>query len=190
MLKDLLINNRSYRRFHQEVRMGEADLKDLVEAARLSPSARNDQPLKYILVYGKESCEKLFYSCAWAGYLSDWDGPAEDERPSAYIILLHDTTINKNAATDAGIACQSILLCAVEKGFGGCILGSLQREDIRNNFNIAGKYEILYVIALGKPSETVIIEKMRDNNTHYYRDSNDIHHVPKRALSEIIIDTI
>lgn len=190
MLKDLLIRNRSYRRFHQETRMNESDLKELVEAARISPSARNDQPLKYILVHSKSACETLFPSCAWAGYLIDWDGPAEDERPTAYIILLNDIWISKDARTDAGIACQSILLRAVEKGFGGCILGTLQRENIRRNFGIAPQFKILYVIALGKPSETVLIEKMKDNNTHYYRDNKNIHHVPKRALSEIIIDSL
>lgn len=168
--------------------MSETELRELIDAARISPSARNSQPLKYLIVRSEEACGKLFPFCSWAGYLTDWEGPEAAERPGAYIILLNDTCISDDALTDAGIACQSILLSAVEKGFGGCILGSLMREDIRSAFHIAERYEVLYVIALGKPSETVLLEAMRDGDTHYYRDSRNVHHVPKRPLEEIILE--
>jgi nitroreductase len=189
MLKDLLIKNRSYRRFYQEPRPGMRDLYDLVEAARLSPSARNDQPLKYILVSDPETCGHIFPCLAWAGYLTKWQGPAEHERPTAYIILLTDTGIAENASADAGIACQSILLTAVEKGFGGCILGSVNRSVLQELLKIDKRFAISYVIALGKPSEMVETEEIRDGDTRYYRDEKDIHRVPKRSLQELVLKT-
>lgn len=190
MLKELLIKNRSYRRFHAEPVLSKTDLKELIEAARLSPSARNDQPLKYLILHSREACDTLFPFLAWAGYLTQWKGPSETERPTSYIILLLDKQIAEKADTDAGIACQSILLSAVEKGFGGCILGAIQRDPIRRSFGIDKCYQILYVIALGKPSERVLTENLHGGDTHYYRTDDDVHHVPKRSCEELIINIL
>lgn len=186
MLKELLIKNRSYRRFQAKPVLSKADLKELIDAARLSPSARNDQPLKFLILHSRKACDTLFPFLAWAGYLTQWKGPSELEHPTSYIILLLDKQIAEKADTDAGIACQSILLSAVEKGFGGCILGAVQRDPIRRSFGIDERYEILYVIALGKPSERVQTEDLRDGDTRYYRTDDDVHHVPKRSGEELI----
>ena len=164
-------------------------MRDFIQAARLSPSARNDQPVKFILIQSKEACASIFPYCMWAGYLKNWDGPTEQERPTSYIIVLDDTRIAEAVDTDIGIMCQSILLTAVEKGFGGCLLGSIDRKTIRETFSIDKYYAIAYVIALGKPSETVVIEDIKNNDTHYYRDKQDVHHVPKRRVDELIIET-
>ncbi|MFA6617859.1 MAG: nitroreductase family protein [Candidatus Neomarinimicrobiota bacterium] len=186
-LKDLLLASRSYRRFKQTPLLSEKDLCDLIESARLSPSARNDQSLRFILVNTKASCEKLFPFTAWAGYLRDWDGPKENERPTSYIIILGDTSAY---GIDVGIAAQSILLTAVEKGFGGCILGSIERAKIKEVFSIDEEDKIALLIALGKPDEKVVIDLMKDKDTKYYRDNNSVHHVPKRALEDLIIKTL
>jgi len=162
-------------------------LRQWIGLAQCSPSARNDQPLKFVCINKKEQRDALFPFLSWAGYLKDWEGPAEHERPTAYIILLGDKSISKKFKTDSGIACQSILLGSVENGFGGCILGALKRKAILKTFRIPENFEILYVLALGKPSEKVIID-FDSNDTHYYRDDNDIHHVPKRSLDDLIID--
>ncbi|MDX9780673.1 MAG: nitroreductase family protein [bacterium] len=190
MLKTLLLKNRSYRRFYPEPALSEAELKDLIEAARFSPSARNDQPLKYLILHSRKACNAIFPFLAWAGYLSQWPGPSESERPTSYIIMLLDKQISDQADTDAGIACQSIMLSAVEKGFGGCILGAIQREGIRRIFNIDQAYEIRYVIALGKPSESVVTETHRNGNTRYYRSEDGTHHVPKRSREELILNIL
>jgi nitroreductase len=161
---------------------------DLIDSARLSPSARNDQPLKFILLHSKEACDTIFPFTAWAGYLKDWPGPDENERPTSYIIILSDTEISKKTDQDVGIVAQSILLTATEKGFGGCMLGSIKREKIRKSFLIDEKYEIPLVIALGKPAEKVVVEDIDSGDTHYYRDADETHHVPKRKVDELIID--
>ncbi|MEA2078007.1 MAG: nitroreductase family protein [Candidatus Marinimicrobia bacterium] len=163
-------------------------MQDLIDAVRLSPSARNDQPLKFIILESKEACKTMFPYTAWAGYLKDWDGPTENERPTSYIIILSDSNISKKTDQDVGIAAQSILLTATEKGFGGCMLGSIKREMIRKVFSIENKYDIPLVIALGKPAEKVVIEDIQADNTHYYRDTNNVHHVPKRTVDKLIIN--
>lgn len=188
MLKDLVEKNRSYRRFCQDFPIEEKTLRELVDLARLSASAGNLQSLKYILSCEPEKNAKIFQHLRWAAYLKDWPGPSEGERPSAYIVILGDNLIGTNFYCDHGIASQSILLGAVEKGLGGCILASIDRDGLRKALDIPKNLEILLVIALGKPKEEVVIENLGpDGDIKYWRDKDGTHHVPKRSLDDIII---
>lgn len=189
MIKDLVLKNRSYRRFHQDEAVKSETLLELIDLARLSASGANLQPLKYILSWVAEKNAQIFPHLAWAGYLKDWDGPVESERPSAYIIILGDTEISKTFGVDHGIAAQSILLGAVEKGLGGCIIGSIKRDSLRDALGIPNRYEILLVLALGRPKETVVLVTTgEDVDIRYWRDREGVHHVPKRQLDDIILD--
>ena len=188
VLRDLVVKNRSYRRFDQGFAVTPDTLRELVDLARLSGSAGNKQPLKYILSCDPQKNALIFAHLAWAGYLKDWPGPAEGERPSAYIIMLGDREISPSFDFDNGIAAQSILLGAAERGLGGCMIASIQRTQLRKQMNIPERYEILLVIALGRPVETVILEAVPSGgNIQYWRDGEGRHHVPKRALEEVIL---
>jgi nitroreductase len=188
MLKDLVAKNRSYRRFYQDVAIDCEVLKELVALARLSASGANKQPLKFMLSCDPDTNALVFPLLGWAGYLKDWPGPVEGERPSAYIIVLGDTDISPSVGCDHGIAAQSILLGATERGLGGCMMSSVQREKLREALDIPSRYEIALVIALGKPKETVIVETVGpDGNIRYWRDDEGRHHVPKRPLDELIL---
>ena len=188
VIRDLILKNRSYRRFHQEEAIDLETLKELVDLARCSASAANRQPLKYILSCQPDKNALIFKHLSWAGSLKDWPGPAEGERPSAYIIVLGDEEVSQSFGCDHGIAAQSILLGAVERGLGGCMLGAIKRDGLRRDLKIPKRYDILLVIALGKPAEKVVLETVGpDGNTTYWRDKDSVHHVPKRPLDEIII---
>jgi nitroreductase len=188
MIRDLIVKNRSFRRFHEEITIERKTLEELIDLARLSASAANLQPLKYIISCERQKNALIFPSLAWAGYLKDWPGPAEGERPAAYIIILGDTKISKTFGCDHGIAAQSILLGAAEKGLGGCMIGSVQRDQLGEALNIPSRYQILLVLALGQPRERVKIETVGpDGSIEYWRDGEGVHHVPKRPLNEIII---
>jgi nitroreductase len=189
MIRDLVKKTRSYRRFHQDFKIELETLKELVELARLSAAAGNLQPLKYMLSNDPEKNDTIFQNLGWAGYLKDWPGPGEGERPSAYIIVLGDTRIGKSFGCDHGIACQNIMLGAVEKGLGGCMIGSVNRDKLRKSLNILDHFEILLVLALGKPKETVVLETVgADGDIKYWRDNEGLHHVPKRGLEDIIVE--
>jgi len=189
MIEDLVIRNRSYRRFDESQRISEQALRKWVGLARCSASAANIQPLKYILSWTPEKNDLIFPSLSWAGYLPEWEGPEPGERPSGYVVMLADTQISKNVGCDHGIAAQTILLGAAEDGFGGCMFGSIDRDLLRRSLLIPDQYEILLVIALGKPVETVQIEDVGpDGSIKYYRDARQVHHVPKRKLEDIILD--
>jgi len=185
---DLVRENRSRRRFSQDVSIEVETLRELVNLARLTPSARNQQPLKYILSNTAEKNAMIFSCLSWALDLKGWGGPAEGERPSAYIIILGDTEIAKTFGCDHGIAAQTIMLGAVDKDLGGCILASIKKDRLRELLAIPDRYEVLLVLALGKPKEQVIIEPVgKSGDVKYWRDSLGVHHVPKRALDDIIV---
>jgi nitroreductase len=188
MLKDLILKNRSYRRFYQSEKILPEQLRQWIDLARNSASARNTQSLKYILSTDESFNARIFELLAWAGYLTTWAGPEEGERPSAYIVLLNDTLISGNYFCDDGISLQSILLGATEAGFGGCIIHSVNRNKLRELLNLSEQYEILYVLALGKPKETVVLDEIKKGDIKYWRDENKVHHVPKRALDDIILE--
>jgi nitroreductase len=189
VLKEFIRKNRSYRRFKQDVAVEETTLRELVDLARLSASGSNMQPLKFILSNTPEKNARIFETLGWAGYLKDWPGPKEGERPAAYIIIVGDTEVSKGFGVNHGIAAQSIMLGAAEKELGGCMLGSVKRNVLREALNIPERYDILLVLALGEPNETVVIDPVGpDGDIKYWRDEEGVHHVPKRALDELILE--
>jgi len=186
MLKELILKNRSYRKFDANSKVSEQTLKNLIDLARQTPSSKNKQPLKYLLVNQEKKTDFLFKQLSWAKHLTDWSGPSIEERPSAYIVLLLDTGISTEAGVDAGISAQTILLGAVEKALGGCIIRSVNRQEIIQHFNLPHHLEILFVIALGKPKQEIKLVETKQGKTEYFTDSEGVHYVPKRSLDEVI----
>jgi len=187
-LEELLTKNRSFRRFHQDQPLDEKTLVGLVELARLCPSAANRQPLKYMISWEPERNAEIFAHLRWAAALAPWPGPAEGERPTGYIVILGDKRIAANFFCDHGIAAQSMLLGAAEQGLGGCMIGSIDRAGLRSTLSIPEHFEILLVLALGRPREKVVLELDKTpDETPYWRDSDDVHHVPKRPLEELLV---
>jgi len=188
-LSDLVAKNRSYRRFFQDHDVPLGTLKQLVAIARLTPSAGNVQPLKYFLSANRDQNAVIFSHISWAAQLKDWRGPAEGERPSAYIIILGDKRLKPTFGyADQGIVAQTILLGATEIGLGGVIIGSVRKDELALKLALESQLEILLVLALGKAKEQVVIEPLgAGGSTTYWRDSEQRHHVPKRALEELIV---
>ncbi len=187
-LKELITKSRSVRRFYENEAVSTETLKELIDLARLSPSARNAQTIKYIISNTAKKNALIFPCLSWAGYLKDWDGPAKGERPSAYLVMLNDKRISDIYFCDEGIAAQSILLGAVEKGLGGCIVGSVERLVLARALKIPEHFKIIQVIALGKPKEEVVIETAKEGKIKYYRNEKGVHFVPKRPLNDLIVN--
>jgi nitroreductase len=189
VIADLVRRNRSCRRFYEDRQVSRETLLGLIDLARLSASGANLQPLKYVLSWEPEKNAAIFATLAWAGYLKDWPGPGAGERPAAYIVILGDKNIAANFGCDHGIAAQSILLGAREQGLGGCMIGSIQRDRLRQVLDLPERCDILLVIALGAPKEEVVLTEVGpDGDIKYWRDEKGVHHVPKRRLGEIIIE--
>jgi nitroreductase len=189
MLKELVIKNRSYRRFFQNEKIKRETLAELVNLARLTASGSNRQVLRYYLSNDEDTNNKINSTLVWAGYFKGWISPPEGEKPSAFIVMLRDTKAGQGLVQDEGIAAQTILLGAAEKGLGGCMLGNVDRKKLSALINIPDRYEVCLVLAVGKPREKVVIDETdKFGDIKYYRDDQQTHHVPKRKLEDIIIN--
>lgn len=190
-MAELAAMTRTVRRFREESPLGESLLCRLVDLARLGGSASNRQPLRYMIVTDKGLRERIFPCLAWAGYLEEWPGPAEGERPPAYIVCFLDRERSgprdKYAYVDLGIATQNLLLGAAELGIFGCRIAAFSSE-LEKLLRVGQRYRILLVVALGYPAEQVVLEEAAGENAiRYWRDDNGVHHVPKRRLDDILL---
>ncbi|HRW12930.1 MAG TPA: nitroreductase family protein [Syntrophomonas sp.] len=189
MMKELILKNRSYRRFQQERPVADEVLRELIDLARLSPTGHNRQALRYFISNQQDMNEKIYSCLAWAGYLKDWGGPPPGERPAAYIVMLKDGSVGAALTQDQGFAGQSILLGAVEKGLGGCFLVNVGKQQLTEFLALDEKYEIAAVIALGYPKEKVVLDPLElYGDVKYWRDDEQVHHVPKLSLDDIILN--
>ena len=140
------------------------------------------------MVSNEEECEQVFNNVKFGGYFKDWSGPAEGEKPAAYILVLGDKEIKPTFEIDAGIAAQTMLLGAAEAGFGGCMVKSFKPESLRELLELDQTMELVLVIALGIPAEKSVIEDFDpEKGIEYYRDDVGVHHVPKRKLEDLIL---
>lgn len=192
MLKNLVRQTRTVRRFQEAKPLPPEMLHDLVDLARLGGSARNAQALKYMIVTGDIQRQDLFPLLAWAGYLPHWPGPAAGERPPAYILCLLDSRLQKGPITEAhfdlGIATQNLLLGAAEQGIFGCRIGAFVPARVQQLLNLPEQYSVLLVLALGYPAETVVLEEVgEDGDIRYWHDAQGVHHVPKRRLADVLV---
>jgi nitroreductase len=182
----LVKETRSIRRF-RESPVSRGTLEKLVDCARFSPSGSNKQPLKFALFNEKQECARLFPLTRWAGALKEWGGPAEGERPSAYVVILLDTELSITAGVDHGIAAQSMMLAARSLGLGCCMIGAFDKPGLIRELALPDRFIPLLILALGEPAEKIILEDSRVGDpTTYYRDEKDNHHVPKRTGEELI----
>ncbi len=187
-LSEIIIKNRSYRRFKNECRINSKDLHELVDNATKVASAANLQVLRYSISNTKRENDEIYRCLNWAGYLTDWDGPSPDERPCAYIVITANEKFEKYSHFDAGIAAQTILLSAVEKGYGGCMIASINKPLLKSVLQLEEEESILLCLALGIPDEKIVLEEASSlNSIEYWRDEDQNHHVPKRSLDEVIL---
>ncbi len=189
MFHDLVRRCRTVRRFHGDRPVADGALRDLVDLARLTASAANKQPLRYLLSSEADRNVLIFPHLKWAGYLADWDGPVPGERPTGYVVLLADTEVSATARWDDAIAAWTIALGAAERGLGSCIIAAFDRVGLSAALDIPERYQPLLVVAIGDPLEEVVIEEIGEGgDIRYWRDEDRIHRVPKRRLEDVILD--
>lgn len=191
MLIDLLKKNRSYRGYDETCRISRAVLEGLIDCTRYAASSVNLQPLKYFAAGDPETVARIQPLTHWAGRLKELRLPREGSRPTAFIIICQDMAISDSPTMfqrDIGIAAQTILLAAAERGLGGCMIGSFEKEALKQALGLPEQIEPMLTLAIGRPDETVVLTQLGpDGSTDYYRDENDVHYVPKRALKEILL---
>ena len=188
-IEHLAHTTRSTRRFRNIYPVPESLMVKWVDNTRYCASAGNLQPLRYRIVTDPEQRQAVYETLSWEGYLEDWDGPIEEERPTGYIVMAVDTNIASPQAAriDTGIAAQTIMLASTEEGFGGCMILSFKKAQLIKALDLHENIEPVLVLALGRPIEDIRIVDMEKGDVRYYRDENKVHYVPKRPLEDVII---
>lgn len=191
MLKDLVVANRSYRGYDESYKFTEKQLTDYVDLTRYTASSVNAQPLKYHIAYEKEEVSLIQSMTKWARGLPELKLPHDNMHPTGFIVICQDTDIAPNTdrfQKDIGIVAQTILLAATEESLGGCMIGNFVPEEVKEKLNFADNLQPMLIVALGKPAEKIVITEIENGeSTKYYRDENDVHYVPKRKLSDIMV---
>ncbi|MDO4554940.1 MAG: nitroreductase family protein [Lachnospiraceae bacterium] len=191
MLKDLVKKNRSYRGYDETYQFTKEELIDFVDHAKLAPSSVNAQPFRYVLAWEKEKVDRIRPLTKWARALPELELPHKGKWPTGFIIICQDLRISESLSRyqkDVGICAQTILLAAVEKGLGGCMIGNFNANEVKTKLNLSDYLAPMLIIALGKPDETILLEEIEEGESiKYYRDEADRHHVPKRKIEDIIV---
>lgn len=192
MFLDLVKQARSHRGFRQDRKVTRQELEHLVECARFTPAARNDQVLKYYLAERPETVAAIQPLTKWAGALAELHLPRKGAEPVAYIVICLDGSLAENPAPyqrDVGIVAQTMLLAAAEMGLNGCMIGSFAAGKLREKLGLPEAIKPQLLLALGEGTDRIVMTDVgEDGSTTYYRDAEDIHYVPKRTLEQLILN--
>ncbi len=184
---DLIKSRRTIRKF-QNKPISDEQLLKYVDAARVAPSGANLQPLRYVVVSSPDMVDKVFAHVKWAGYLAPQYNPKENEKPTAFIVVLADTNIRESGYDmDVGAAVENIILTALSDGVGACWMGAIDREEIAKLIDLPKGHVISCVVALGYSMENPKEVKVSDGNIKYYQDENGTLCIPKRSMDEVLI---
>lgn len=192
MFLDLVKQARSHRGFRQDRKVTRQELEHLVECARFTPAARNDQVLKYYLAERPETVAAIQPLTKWAGALAELHLPRKGAEPVAYIVICLDGSLAENPAPyqrDVGIVAQTMLLAAAEMGLNGCMIGSFAAGELREKLGLPEAIKPQLLLALGEGTDRIVMIDVGENgSTTYYRDAEDTHYVPKRTLEQLILN--
>ena len=190
MMKEIFTANRTCRTFDESRKISREELCELVECARLAPASANIQPLSYRLVYTQDELDAVQPLTKWAASLPNLELPPKGHRPTAFLVICHDTPkfgSPDRFQRDVGICALAISLAAFDKGLASCMIGSFKGDELRCVLGLADNVVPQLVIAIGAPDEVRRVEDAKDGVVKYYRTEDNVHVVPKRPLSELII---
>lgn len=183
-LRNLLLRNRSYRGYDSKFIVRDDQLRRIIEVATLSPSARNQQVLRFRPVVGEEAKEMLQH-IRLGGALPELHLPLAGTEPNAFIVICSTIEESKYVDIDLGIVAQSMLLQAVEIGLGGICIGAFDHKEIAEKLSLP--YEPLLVLAIGRPAERIELKACNEGDTLTYYRQDGIHYVPKININDLII---
>lgn len=159
-----LISKRESCRAYSDKQVCIEDINSILDAARLSPSACNSQPWKFIAVNDADKVKEL------APTLQGFGINKFAYEVSTYIIIC-ETNAKLNpvlkvanqhyAQIDIGIAAANITLCATQLGLGSCIIGHFNESKVKGLLNIPKNIPVRLIIALGYPTSEKIRKKTR-----------------------------
>ena len=182
-LTTLLAKNRSHRAYDASFKVREEQLLQIIEVNRLTPSARNQQVLRFRPVLGEEATE-LVKMVRLGGALPEMHFPPEGKEPNAFIVIC-SAKEGRYVDIDTGIAAQSMLLRAVELGLNGICIAAFDRVEVSRLLQLP--CEPLLILAIGRGAESIELAEIGAEESHDYYRCGEKHIVPKVRVEELII---
>lgn len=183
-LRRLLAKNRSYRGYDPQFHVREDQLRSIIEVNTLTPSARNEQVLRFRPVLEDEA-EKVLPHIRLGAALPDLHLPLPGTEPRAFILICSTVDETRYVSIDLGIAAQSMLLRATEMGLNGICIGAFDRRAIRKAFDLPR--DPILILAIGKGAERIELDPVGAGESLDYYRCDGVHHVPKLRLEELLI---
>ncbi len=183
-LLKLLQRNRSHRAYDVSFQVREDQLRRIIGVNRYTPSARNQQVLRFRMVLSDEA-EKVLPHIRLGAALPELNLPQKGSEPSAFIIICSIVEESRFVDIDLGIAAQSMLLQATEIGLNGICIAAFDKQRIKEQFNLP--YEPLMILAIGRGKDNIVLTEIKANESHNYYRKDGIHYVPKLSFEELII---
>ena len=183
-LARLLAKNRSHRAYDPTFIVREDQLRRIIEVNTRTPSARNQQVLRFRAVLADEAA-KVRPHIRMGAALPELNLPAVGTEPNAYIIVCATVPETREVSIDLGISVQSMLLQATEIGLNGLCIAAFDREKIKSEFNLP--YDPLLIVAIGRGADRIELTEISAADDHRYYRRDGVHYVPKVALDELII---
>ena len=181
---DAMLQRRSIRKFRSDP-VPVSALKEIVEIARLYPSGGNFQPVRFAIIPREDLCSAIFADLKWAMYLPHYT-IRDDDRPTAYIVLLRDDTVKKKCDYDIGAASTMVMLAAVDKGLASCPIANFSAQRLSSLLKLPENLQPELVIALGYPAQKSSVTPMGDS-IRYWQDEQGDFLVPKWSAEEVTV---
>ncbi len=182
-LMSLLAKNRSVRGYDHSFKVRHDQLVSLIEAARLAPTAMNQQALRYRLV-AEEEAHLVAPHIRLGAALPELHLPFEGTEPQAFVVIC-TTKEGRFVDMDLGIATQTILLRAVEMGLNGICIAAFDKEAVSEALQLPLTPQL--VIAIGRSAERIEVVDIAEGESQTYYRNNGTHFVPKLRTEELII---
>jgi len=184
---ELLKTRRSYRKFEQKP-VPEEVLRDILEAARLSASGGNKQPLRYIVINDSSKLDSVLQYLTWAGQIPKEIGwPKDNEKPVLYIAVIENVKESPYSETDAGIADANMTLAAWSHGVGSCIICACNKPKLEELFGLGENQRLHSIVAFGYPShKSTVVDPGDDGKLNYYVDEEKNFYVKKRKIEDAV----
>ena len=128
-------------RQYQDKPVPEALVRRIVEAGRLTASAKNEQPWHFIVVQERETLRQLGAMARTGPYIA--------QAPLAVVVAIEKTPF---AVSDASQAIHSMMLTAWADGVGSNWVGFGGLEEVKALLGVPDELDLLGILPFGYPA--------------------------------------
>ena len=160
---EVIEKRRSIRKY-KPTNISVGDLKDILEAGRLAPSASNQQVWSFIVVQNPEQKKLLVEAAAKRASIMD---------AGVIVVALADSALARSSRysrLDVMIAVENMVLASTSLGYGSCWMGASEEEQIKKVLGIPEKLSVVVLLSIGVSDESPDPKPRKDFSEIFFQD--------------------